>query len=669
MNRKQSLERWEKGKDDWNGWARSCLALRKRLEKIKEELEEKKEELEEKKEELEKEKKRLNKVIEHWMEWASVDFSGHDFRGHADFIGFVFPHTVDFSAVTSTEGEPEKKVIFTGEANFTDAIFNGDANFYKAIFDGDANFYGALFKGKADFLGAVFNGNTYFSVGHSTDKGKPLKKATFTEEVNFSKVNFIFRADFGFVTFPKKADFSNTSFGKPTEDPSALDTGGVASFYHAGVPLTPNFEHAHFEEEVYFSEATFFRSAIFENARFEKHAFFSGATFGIVVSFKKSKFIGGVDFTGTGPKKVTFPGETDFSGARFVKRTDFFKESFGRRANFSGATFINNVNFSNFTFPKTADFSDATFHEEANFSDACFKEKADFSGAIFVKKAESSNATLEGKVNFQGCEFRGVTLFDDARFIGDTSFSYARSDSLFSMADARFRQVPDFIQMSFSAPARMDNLTIKRTRFDRDKSTKWLVRVWHYIFKGNKDRAAKWRALKKLAIDSADHDRELYFFAGELHERKGGDGLWWLARWLLGLFYWLFSNYGRGIILPFFWWGVQFWGFACIYRGFAESPDQGPDGVLSYFCCIYRWFAANSDCMPLWQEAFSLSWSNSFPLIRLGMGEQIEQASQYLYGSKELPLCIYTLTIIQMLLGSLLIFLILLGLRNNFRIK
>ena len=111
--------------------------------------------------------------------------------------------------------------------------------------------------------------------------------------------------------------------------------------------------------------------------------------------------------------------------------------------------------------------------------------------------------------------FRGATDYDHATFKGPASFKacQGKEGSSFSLADAVFLQVPDFIQASFQKAPRLDNVRVGVGEMERDK-----------------DMAARWRALRGLASDGHDHEREMDFFAGEVKAQRFVEDFpcpWW----------------------------------------------------------------------------------------------------------------------------------------------
>ena len=94
---------------------------------------------------------------------------------------------------------------------------------------------------------------------------------------------------------------------------------------------------------------------------------------------------------------------------------------------------------------------------------------------------------------------------------------------------------------------------------------------------------ARWRALKRLAIQAHDTDRELKFNAQEIQAERAAsrwplpvapdDWKVWL-RSTSGYLYWLFSNYGRSLLRPFAAWAVGILAFTAFYLSQTEVMQR-----------------------------------------------------------------------------------------------
>ena len=368
------------------------------------------------------------------------------------------------------------------------------------------------------------------------------------------------------------------------------------------------------------------------------------------------------------------------------------------KADFSEHEFVEAAHFKDFLFPGIAVFGGATFSGDALFGGATFSGDADISGATFsgdarfdgptfYSDARFYSATFSGAAGFDGKTFKGRTLFDTAKFEKEANFNAMRGGASFSLAAVRFRIVPNFIEANFNEAPRLDNLRIEPGRF----APLSLKRARNY-FKGDADLPARWRALKRLAVQEHDHEQELVFFKGELRSRRWAvDKVWHAAFWF-GLAYQVLSDYGRSAMRPLLIWMVGIAGFGCVYLGqfptLAVKPYWGiPWAVQS------AWSDWTDDvrlsCVagldnPVW-AALGLSWRKALPFFGLGSREKLNQIYACLYGVHDtavttagpipagfipkIPDLVSGLGLAQLVISAVLIFLVLLALRNQFRIR
>ncbi len=342
--------------------------------------------------------------------------------------------------------------------------------------------------------------------------------------------------------------------------------------------------------------------ADFRGHSFDKDANFFGFTFPGVADFgptdddgrpQLTVFVKAADF-----REVRFSGEAWFDNAQFSDEARFDNAQFSGVATFGKAQFSGNAHF------KDAQFSDIAWFNEARFSDMAWFWKAQFSGGVYFNEAQfSGEASFNGVqfsddawftkaqfldvAGFQQAIFDGPASFAKTRFIKAAAFTAIRSERGFTLEGARFAELPDFIQAHFAEAPRLDDMSIVAL------AGPWYRRLFHRDL----DAAARYRALKRLAVQGHDHERELSFFAEELRSlrgahdkllprpwnlfRKNKDGersrVWpGGARYWFGLLYEILSDFGRSLFRPFAWWAVSVAGFAWAYldRHFA-NPQAG----------------------------------------------------------------------------------------------
>lgn len=351
------------------------------------------------------------------------------------------------------------------------------------------------------------------------------------------------------------------------------------------------------------------------------------------VDFSKHLFTSHADFKG-----FVFPHTANFNSIRIKS---------GCRLNFQNAVFLWEATFETVAFPNRVDFRHAEFFGKATFRDSNFQSVARFNPTKFHNLAGFRRVRFSHNAWFGGARFKDDAVFSEATFcktanfsnsifVGLASFNWAESTGPFSLSEAKFEVVPDFTQMSFRAPVRLDDLEVVQARpFQR---------------KGDKERAACYRALKKIAIESHDHLREQQFFASEARERRGNDDPTWSAKWWFSFAYELFSDFGRSFPRPLGLFFASILIFAAVY------------GTGSRFQCAWP----KTWVLP---ELY-LSLLNSLPLVGFARAYGRELAETCLFGgSQTLRPAMDIIFIGQNIWSAVLIFLFLLAVRNHFRIK
>ena len=264
-----------------------------------------------------------------------------------------------------------------------------------------------------------------------------------------------------------------------------------------------------------FNSATFSGDAGFNSATFSGYAEFNSATFSGDAEFDSATFSGDAVFT-----SATFSGDAGFTSATFSGYARFDSATFSGYAGFNSATFSGYARFDSATFSGYARFDSATFSGTAGFGRATFSGTAGFNSATFSGYAGFDNATFSGYAGFGQATFEGFTTYADARFEKAANFTAIKSTRAFTLANAVFAQVPDFIQANFAEAPRLDNShfrwgLVEPGRFWNFPS-RAVVGLVKRFFYGDGDRPARYRALKRLAIQGHDGDREQQFFAGEV---------------------------------------------------------------------------------------------------------------------------------------------------------
>ncbi|GJM01265.1 MAG: hypothetical protein DHS20C07_29440 [Methyloligella sp.] len=444
-------------------------------------------------------------------------------------------------------------------------------------------------------------------------------------------------------------------------------------------------------------------------------------------SFNGYIFPGDVSF-----KDTAFEDWTQFDSARFHGLCDFTRAKFKGISIFNDAKFYKNTKFSETKFLKDTDFLNCRFYEGANFfkcefvGEGNFKENiihgfCDFGQSKFIRTSDFSNAKFEGPVYFQKVNFESHSDFSLSRFLDVTDFEAIQAKRGFNLAEAEFTSnIPNLIQANFTESPRLDNVKMipapKLLRspfgwqryFWTENYLPYLMRlsnryffqypkhIWNQFWntRRNPDEEAHYRALKRLAIQAHDHENEMKFFAGEIRSRRHiTDFANFLThnfassmRYWAGVAYEAFSDFGRSFIRPALWWFACLWLFANLTLSNAGLEDTTK--------------CHNSQLSPR-EAAYTIGLKNSLLILGLTKTNIVKQAELCLYGlnkngvaknkpktynpkikrtyqakstkgevtKTDIPFKAVWQGIIHSGLSLLFIFLLLLAIRNQFKIK
>lgn len=295
----------------------------------------------------------------------------------------------------------------------------------------------------------------------------------------------------------------------------------------------------------------------------------------------------------------------DLSHTHFSEMVLLNKWVFSEAASFDSATFSGDAWFGSATFSGGARFGSATFSKDAWFNSTTFSRFASFDSATFSGPAVFIGATFGGMARFSGGRFDGVTRFAGAKFQG---------------------AVPEFYQRAFH----------QNTVFTDQRDN------WPKITEKNAAESERaYTRLRQVMKGLDKPDDEAFFGRQEMRCKALTEG--WL-HWALSWTYGALSDYGYSVGKPAAGLLVQIglgWGlFGSWLRNGLGFP--GNEGI--------------------WQ-GLAMSVANSFPYLgfqRLYIAPEI---------FAEMPGWLKVMGAMQTVAGGVLLFLLLLGLRNRFRLK
>ena len=435
----------------------------------------------------------------------------------------------------------------------------------------------------------------------------------------------------------KQNDATRAWHETATADFSGHEFEGVAEFSGFVFPGLVLFREAAFSGDAWFYKAAFLSNAQFREAAFSGNAWFHKAAFSSDAEFNK----------------VAFKGDARFNEAAFSGNAGFGAAAFKGYAGFDAAAFKGYARFHEAAFKGYARFHEAAFKSDAWFHEAAFKSDADFREANFSKTA-----------SFVQTGFTRFTSFDHCRFEEYANYRAIQVSRSFSLTQTSFGQVPDFTQARFAESPELYAIHIEPQRgWPRSLAD------FKTLLKGNADLAARWRALKRLAVAAHDHDRELLFWKGEVLARRWSVDKPWHALFYFGLFYGGLSDFGRSVVRPLIGWALGLlvfaWHYLSQHLGNGFLCDVGPGNTLT--------------------AALGLSLRNALVLPGSGSATKLDQIYACLYGiyggpamtpaplparfQPVIPDAIAFASVAQNLWSAVMLFLLFLALRNHFRIK
>ncbi len=340
---------------------------------------------------------------------------------------------------------------------------------------------------------------------------------------------------------------------------------------------------------------------------------FKGADFSDEAYFRDATFLAGANFSG-----ATF-SFANFHSAIFSGAADFQNATFSGVAYFGGATFSGFVYFRGATFSDAAGFQAANFSNDAYFNPALFSDRANFYRATFAGKANFAMAIYSKATDFARATFSRQVRFEGVTFAASSTFVNAELKSLTSFEGTTFKTVPpEFFN------AKLHQGTVWRD-------------IKHWPKPNKKHEAEQFidaYACLKLEMDRLKkHEDELDFFALELQSRRVQLGPW--RGWPIGL-YGVLSDYGRSYALPLLW--------------------------LLVMAAFGAMLLVFSNALPI-EESFGFSFANTLNVF--GFRKDFFDAAAI----ECLPAPLKILSAVQTILGTILLFLFGLGVRNKFRMK
>ena len=356
----------------------------------------------------------------------------------------------------------------------------------------------------------------------------------------------------------------------------------------------------------------------------------SGLIF-VRATFKRAKFDGNVSLS----DKTRFYAEACFNDAKF--ESFFFCEGvrFDAQVSFAGSQFKQYASFTGTNFMGGASFANVTFEEEVMFNDSIFEERYFPSRMIPQILTDFSNAKFHGRASF-----REVLFGNDKNAYSRRLWPERRVD----FTDAEFTTTTDFRGATFGgAPAFFNAKLHEDTDFGRidwDKADTDNIPVDYAI-----------RAWERLELMMSELEKPFdrhQFFRLKMRARRRSDGI------LLRSVNWLFDktcDYGWGVGRAFVCWLGHWIVFAVIL--FVNALPAFKDVVDLYKIAL---------------ASIGTSFANAHAFLFLtAKGGYLEECLLLLKENDEWGL-LTGVGVAETILGPIFLFLLLMTLRNRFRL-
>ena len=485
-------------------------------------------------------------------------------------------------------------------------------------------------------------------------------------------------------TFPEYMDFAGYEFEAEANFDGRMLVN--ADFSHAKFSDVANFQQVQLISRCNFGNARFLGRAIFADAVAHGEADFGESWFHSKADFRGTQFLSGARFYSTWFTNVAdfrngiFEGPTTFAGAWFLYGADFDSASFSESATFDGASFgdtvrlnegkfMDKANFARVDFQSRVECENVRFTNEAVFDDSTFGSTVRFDGTVFCDFAGFRRVEFHGPMLCRTVTFGQVsnfseTLFDDACIFRDTRFSHvatfwgSRFSNIVHFTNAVFTTTTSFRQAAFNAVPELFNASLY-------EDTDFTGIHWEHAEagysqpQGGQDVDGAIRAWERLELLMSQLEKPYerhQFYRLKMRARRRVDP------WLVKTFNWTFektSDYGWGVGRTFVLWSVH-WIFASLVlfvnAGLSSSFLDWPELVFA---------------------SLGTGFANAHPILHF------TSTDGYLFEGKALlescgsfcmlgaeTLCVLNMVgVLEAIIGSVLLFLLLLALRNRFRLR
>ena len=346
------------------------------------------------------------------------------------------------------------------------------------------------------------------------------------------------------------------------------------------------------------------------------------------------------------PKKL--PGMIPLYSLLFAEAVFFQDFYFPVSVNFRESIFKQVTYFAESIFKQVTYFAESIFEEAATFAESIFEEAATFAGSSFGGNAHFAGSSFKEVANFAGSSFGGYAYFAGSSFEKDASFTESIFEREVDFTESIFEREADFSNSKYEGKTSFQNVTFTRAPLffatTLHEDTDWTGITWSDT-PADKEEATQYvRRYDRLALLMStlkQPDNEHLFFRLSMQAKEVRDGEGISTR--------LSRLYGR---LFCYGWGLEsaliLWVLHILLGAFCLSVV--PPCTMSY---------------PLsGLTALAISFSNSLPFLGLHRGP-----AKSAYASFDTLTGFNIIVGIQSVSGPLLLFFLLLTIRNRFRLR
>ena len=385
---------------------------------------------------------------------------------------------------------------------------------------------------------------------------------------------------------------------------------------------------------------------------------------------------------------IDFDDNVSFSG-RVLIGANFQNTIFSQNANFSDVNFLglthfngtkflspkvglrDGAHFRNCTFHNTVYFDSAEFDFRARFDNARFQSASYFRGTRFEPRDNRPKAS-SGFVSFVDCQFSNEVSFENAKFAFGVDFSdvkfkdavkfeRATVHHVVSFNNAKFSNTTSFRKIHFGRPPKFFETDLHEDTDFGDIDWKSAEHCYRRktcegenptVIKTNADDAV--RAWDRLALIMSKREKLVErheFFRLKMRAQRKRDG-----RCLLTFLNWLFditSDYGWSVGRAFVCW----------------LGHMGAGALALVSNTLICSMSLDRDEIRVLWDSLLVSFANAHAILGLASeGGYLHGARQSLYSISQQDSILNAIGTCQIIFGPIFLFLVLLTLRNRFRI-